>query len=206
MQGSKVKYTKAQKRQAEHIALGYRKKGVSARMSKQRAWATVNKMSGGGKKSGSGRGKSISELNKRKKSVASSSVASRKGSPLKRTTGSLSRGHKRSTVSSSSRVHGGKRSTSSSSSRSVGGRKRSTSSSKSRIQGGRKRSTKVSGSRSNTKKRSTTGGSIRNRKRSTLTSRTSPRKVGRTASSRGHKSVRSVSSRRRSINGFAHRK
>ncbi len=222
MQGSKVKYTKAQKRQAEHIAKGYREKGVSARVSKQRAWATVNKMSGGGKKSGSGRGKSTSELNKRKKSVARSSVASRKGSPLKRTTGSLSRGHKRSTGSTSSRSPGSrkrstsssksrsqgsrKRSTSSSKSRSQGSRKRSTSSSKSRSLGGRKRSTKVSGSRGQTKKRSTTGSSTRSRKRSTLTSRTSPRKVSRTASSRGHKSVRSVSSRRRSINGFARRK
>ena len=55
--GSKRKYSSKQKRKAEHIAKGYKKRGVSSRTAKARAWATVNKMSGGGKKSGSGRGK-----------------------------------------------------------------------------------------------------------------------------------------------------
>lgn len=55
--GSKDKYTDKQKRQAEDIAEGYERRGVSASVAKARAWATVNKMSGGGKKSGSGRGK-----------------------------------------------------------------------------------------------------------------------------------------------------
>jgi len=55
--GSKGSYTGKQKRQAEHIAQGYKKRGTSSRTAKSRAWATVNKMSGGGKKSGSGRGK-----------------------------------------------------------------------------------------------------------------------------------------------------
>ncbi len=55
--GSKAKYTSKQKRQAEHIEEGYEKRGVSAKKAEARAWATVNKMSGGGKKSGSGRGK-----------------------------------------------------------------------------------------------------------------------------------------------------
>jgi hypothetical protein len=55
--GSKRKYTSKQKRQAEHIAQGYKKRGKSSKTAKSRAWATVNKMSGGGKKSGSGRGK-----------------------------------------------------------------------------------------------------------------------------------------------------
>lgn len=54
-QGSKAKYTDKQKRQAEHIAQGYKKKGVKAKTAKARAWATVNKESGGGKKSGSGK-------------------------------------------------------------------------------------------------------------------------------------------------------
>jgi plasmid stabilization system protein ParE len=50
------KYTDKQKRKAEHIAEGYEKRGVSEKEAKSRAWATVNKESGGGKKSGSGRG------------------------------------------------------------------------------------------------------------------------------------------------------
>jgi plasmid stabilization system protein ParE len=54
--GSKARYTGKQKRKAEHIAEGYEKRGVSSREAKRRAYATVNKESGGGKKSGSGRG------------------------------------------------------------------------------------------------------------------------------------------------------
>ncbi|MDB6114834.1 MAG: plasmid stabilization protein [Lacunisphaera sp.] len=54
-QGDKSSYTDKQKRQAAHIEEGYENKGVSAKTAKQRAWATVNKDSGGGKKSGSGR-------------------------------------------------------------------------------------------------------------------------------------------------------
>lgn len=56
-QGDKSAYTDKQKRQAEHIAEGYEKKGVPEDEAKRRAWATENKISGGGKKSGSGRGK-----------------------------------------------------------------------------------------------------------------------------------------------------
>ncbi|HKG78883.1 MAG TPA: hypothetical protein VKA78_05675 [Pyrinomonadaceae bacterium] len=55
--GDKSSYTDKQKRQAEHIEEGYEDKGVSKKESERRAWATVNKESGGGKKSGSGRGK-----------------------------------------------------------------------------------------------------------------------------------------------------
>ena len=55
--GSKSAYTSKQKRQAEHIEEGYEKRGVSKKEAEKRAWATVNKMTGGGKKSGSGRGK-----------------------------------------------------------------------------------------------------------------------------------------------------
>ena len=56
--GDKSKYTDKQKRQAEHIEESYEKKGVSEEEAEKRAWATVNKESGGGKKSGSGRKKS----------------------------------------------------------------------------------------------------------------------------------------------------
>ncbi len=55
--GDKGKYTDKQKRKAEHIEEGYEKKGVSKKEAESRAWATVNKESGGGKRSGSGRGK-----------------------------------------------------------------------------------------------------------------------------------------------------
>ncbi len=55
--GDKSAYTEKQKRQAEHIEESYEKRGVSDEEAEKRAWATVNKMDGGGKKSGSGRGK-----------------------------------------------------------------------------------------------------------------------------------------------------
>ena len=58
-QGSKASYTAKQKRQAEHIEVGYESRGVTDKEAKKRAWATVNKVTGGGKKSGSGRGKKI---------------------------------------------------------------------------------------------------------------------------------------------------
>jgi hypothetical protein len=56
--GDKSKYTGKQKRQAEHIEEGYEKRGIKGGEAERRAWATVNKMTGGGKKAGgSGRGK-----------------------------------------------------------------------------------------------------------------------------------------------------
>jgi plasmid stabilization system protein ParE len=64
--GDKSSYSNKQKRQAEHIAEGYEDRGVSAKEAKSRAWATVNKESGGGKKSGSGRGKEESHSSSRK--------------------------------------------------------------------------------------------------------------------------------------------
>ncbi len=55
--GDKSAYTEKQKRQARHIEEGYEKRGVSKEEAEARAWATVNKETGGGNKSGSGRGK-----------------------------------------------------------------------------------------------------------------------------------------------------
>src|SRR5262245_9005001 len=56
--GDKSKYTDKQERKADHIAEGYKKRGVSTKEAERRAWATVNKDDGGGKKpGGSGRGK-----------------------------------------------------------------------------------------------------------------------------------------------------
>jgi len=56
-QGDKDAYTNKQKRKAEHIEDGYEKRGVRHKTAEARAWATVNKQDGGGKKSGSGRKK-----------------------------------------------------------------------------------------------------------------------------------------------------
>jgi len=56
-QGDKSSYTDKQKRQAAHIEAGYEKRGLSTKTAETRAWSTVNKLSGGGKKSGSGRKK-----------------------------------------------------------------------------------------------------------------------------------------------------
>ena len=57
--GDKSSYSDKQKRQAEHIEEGYEKRGTSKGEAERRAWATVNKETGGGKKSGSGRGKKM---------------------------------------------------------------------------------------------------------------------------------------------------
>jgi plasmid stabilization system protein ParE len=54
--GDKSSYTDKQKRQAEHIEEGYEHRGVGRKEAERRAWATVNKETGGGNKSGSGRG------------------------------------------------------------------------------------------------------------------------------------------------------
>jgi plasmid stabilization system protein ParE len=55
--GDKSKYTDKQERKADHIAEGYEERGVSVEEAERRAWATVNKDDGGGKKpGGSGRG------------------------------------------------------------------------------------------------------------------------------------------------------
>ena len=64
--GDKSSYSNKQKRKAEHIEEGYEKRGVSGKEAARRAWATVNKESGGGKKSGSGRGKTENHSSSRK--------------------------------------------------------------------------------------------------------------------------------------------
>jgi hypothetical protein len=53
--GDKSSYTDKQKRMAGHIEESYEERGLSERESERRAWATVNKTTGGGKKSSSGR-------------------------------------------------------------------------------------------------------------------------------------------------------
>jgi len=76
-QGDKSSYTDKQKRKAAHIEKGYEERGLSEKEAERRAWATVNKESGGGNKSGSGRGKadnhSASHKGGKKGGAASSS-------------------------------------------------------------------------------------------------------------------------------------
>ena len=57
--GDKSAYTRKQKRQARHIEEGYEERGVPRKEAERRAWATVNAETGGGKKSGSGRGRKV---------------------------------------------------------------------------------------------------------------------------------------------------
>jgi plasmid stabilization system protein ParE len=78
--GSKDKYTAEQKRKAEHIEDSYEKKGVSKDEAEARAWATVNKQSGGGDKAGgSGRKKPASAKSEDCKESSRRAVASREG-------------------------------------------------------------------------------------------------------------------------------
>ena len=87
--GDKSKYTGKQKRQAEHIEEGYEKRGVPEEEAARRAWATVNKMTGGGKKLGSGRGQKINKAPAKKggrkggAAAASRSFAARSASAKK---------------------------------------------------------------------------------------------------------------------------
>jgi plasmid stabilization system protein ParE len=73
-QGDKSAYTNKQKRKAEHIEEGYKKKGVSSKTAARRAWATVNKEEGGGKKTGAGRGKARKSSRKTARKSASKST------------------------------------------------------------------------------------------------------------------------------------
>lgn len=74
--GDKSAYTDKQKRKAEHIAEAYEERGTPEKEAEARAWATVNKESGGGNKSGSGRGKADSHV-----SSARGGRAHKTGSP-----------------------------------------------------------------------------------------------------------------------------
>jgi plasmid stabilization system protein ParE len=78
--GDKSSYSGKQQRQAEHIEKGYEKRGTPKKEAERRAWATVNKETGGGKQSGSGRGKAENHEPSKKggrKGAASQSHATR---------------------------------------------------------------------------------------------------------------------------------
>ncbi|MFV3325983.1 Rho termination factor N-terminal domain-containing protein [Pseudomonas sp. NY15372] len=80
--GDKDKYTDKQKRKAEHIEESYEAKGVSKDEAESRAWATVNKQSGGGeRKGGSGQKKSPQAKEKARESSAKRAAATRRGVP-----------------------------------------------------------------------------------------------------------------------------
>jgi hypothetical protein len=64
--GDKSSYPDKQKRQADHIEEGYEHRGVKPKEAKKRAWATVNKTTHGGKKSGPGRGRKVNHAPARK--------------------------------------------------------------------------------------------------------------------------------------------
>jgi len=80
--GSKDKYTQAQKRKAEHIEDSYQAKGVPKDEAEARAWATVNKQSGGGERAGgSGQKKSEAAKHRSRQSSARRAARTRQGEP-----------------------------------------------------------------------------------------------------------------------------
>jgi plasmid stabilization system protein ParE len=94
--GDKSKYTDKQERKAEHIEQSYESRGVSEREAERRAWATVNKDDGGGKRAGgSGPGKStghpaahkggrLAGAASAKRSAASRSAAAKKAAAARK--------------------------------------------------------------------------------------------------------------------------
>jgi hypothetical protein len=104
--GDKSSYSQKQKRQARHIEEGYEERGVPRGEAARRAWATVNAETGGGKKSGSGRGRKVNRAPSRKggrkggqaaarRSKAARSASARKAAATRRRR-SASGGRKRS--------------------------------------------------------------------------------------------------------------
>ncbi len=85
--GDKSAYTAKQRRQAEHIEESYESQGVPKKEAERRAWATENKMSGGGRKSGSGRGKTTSTRSQPKKSSTRTAASRSKKSTSGKTRG-----------------------------------------------------------------------------------------------------------------------
>jgi hypothetical protein len=97
--GDKSSYTDKQKRMAQHIEEGYEDRGTPKKEAERRAWATVNKETGGGKKSGSGRGKNMDTTPSKKggrkggKASASRSAADRSAAAKKGWETRRKRGH-----------------------------------------------------------------------------------------------------------------
>jgi plasmid stabilization system protein ParE len=79
--GDKSKYTPKQKRKAEHIEESYEARGLDPGEAEARAWATVNKQSGGGERAGSGRDTSAAQKARARKDSARRAVAAKHGHP-----------------------------------------------------------------------------------------------------------------------------
>ena len=94
--GDKGAYTDKQKRQAEHIEESYEERGVSSKEAESRAWATVNKESGGGKKSGSGRGKKGNKSSSKKGGKKAGKKAAKKSTKKGGTKKAAKKGRKKS--------------------------------------------------------------------------------------------------------------
>ena len=91
--GDKSSYTSKQKRMAENIEEGYEKRGVGSRESARRAWATVNKDTGGGSKRSPAR---------KRKSSSTSSRTSRTKTSSRGANSTMTRGRKATSRSSTS--------------------------------------------------------------------------------------------------------
>jgi len=98
--GSKASYTNKQKRQASKIEKSYKKRGVSSKTAEARAWATVNKETGGGKKRAAK--KSSGRKSTGKKSSGRKSAAKKSGG-RKKTASRKTSGRKSASKKSSSR-------------------------------------------------------------------------------------------------------
>jgi hypothetical protein len=77
--GEKTRYSAQQKRKAEHIEQSYEARGVGEKEAEARAWATVNKQTGGGEKSGGGRKVPARRKAAARKNSARRAVATKQG-------------------------------------------------------------------------------------------------------------------------------
>jgi len=77
--GDKSSYTTAQKRKARRIEDSYEERGLDTREAEARAWATVNKQSGGGERSGSGRRTPAARKARARQDSARRAVATKQG-------------------------------------------------------------------------------------------------------------------------------
>lgn len=77
--GNKSRYNSAQKRKARHIEESYEARGVNESEAAARAWATVNKQSGGGERAGSGRTTSSSTKAAARRDSAQRAVTTKHG-------------------------------------------------------------------------------------------------------------------------------
>src|SRR3954470_22858977 len=96
-QGDKSAYTDKQKRKAEHIEEGYEERGLSEDEAERRAWATVNAIDHGGKKSGSGRGTRTNQAPARKGGRKGGRAAARTTRGTSASSRSVARGSSRKT-------------------------------------------------------------------------------------------------------------